>query len=65
LVTLTAEGRALVTRVAAEFERDVKDLLSALPSADSVLLTALMERLLVAHAGARGVDLLATEQRSG
>src|ERR1700722_13149249 len=54
LVTLTAEGRALVTRVAAEFARDVEDLLRALPSADSVLLTELIERLLVAHAGARG-----------
>jgi DNA-binding MarR family transcriptional regulator len=64
LVTLTAEGRALVTRVAAEFARDVEDLLRALPSADSVLLTELIERLLVAHAGARGIDLLATEQPS-
>jgi DNA-binding MarR family transcriptional regulator len=61
LVTLTAEGRALVTRVAAAFERDVEDLLSALPSADRALIRALTERLLVAHAGARGVDLLAPD----
>jgi DNA-binding MarR family transcriptional regulator len=64
LVTLTAEGRALVTRIAAEFAHDVEELLRALPSTDSVLLTELIERRLVAHAGARGIDLLAAEQPS-
>lgn len=59
LVTLTEQGRELVTRVAAEFERDVEDLLSELPSSDRALLTALTERLLIAHAGARGVNLRA------
>jgi DNA-binding MarR family transcriptional regulator len=65
LVTLTEEGRALVTRVAEEFERDVEDLLSPLPSADRVLLRTLTERLLIAHADARGVDLHATARRWG
>jgi DNA-binding MarR family transcriptional regulator len=62
LVTLTEQGRELVTRVAAGFERDVEDLLSGLPRADRALLTALTERLLIAHAGARGVNLRATER---
>jgi DNA-binding MarR family transcriptional regulator len=60
LVSLTAEGRALVGRVASGFERDVEELLGVLPNVDRMLLTQLVERLLAAHAGARGVDLFAT-----
>ncbi|HEY3773908.1 MAG TPA: MarR family transcriptional regulator [Solirubrobacteraceae bacterium] len=62
LVELTDEGRAQVTQLASEFEGDVEGLLHALPRADRAELRTLAERLLTAHAGALGIDLLAPER---
>jgi MarR family transcriptional regulator, lower aerobic nicotinate degradation pathway regulator len=57
LVRLTQAGRALVTDVAASFEADVSVLLSALPRTERGALSALVSRVLVAHAATRGIDL--------
>ena len=58
-VALTATGRHLVSDAAARFEADVTALLGRLPPADRDALAGLISRLLVAHAAARGVNLLA------
>ena len=58
LVSLTAEGRATVEAVAAGFRRDLVDLLAPLDAAERQTLTALLSRVLVQHAGSRGIDLL-------
>jgi len=60
LVTLTDAGRTSVAAVAAGFETDVAAILAALPTSDRRALSALVSRVLVAHATARGVDLFAT-----
>jgi DNA-binding MarR family transcriptional regulator len=60
LVSLTDEGRAHVSAVAARFEADVTSILASLPSSDREALSALVSRVLVAHATERGVDLFAT-----
>ncbi|HTU31610.1 MAG TPA: MarR family transcriptional regulator [Solirubrobacteraceae bacterium] len=62
LVTLTEEGRALVAQVAAEFGRDIEQLLGALTATDRAALTEIAERVLITDAGTRGIDLFATEQ---
>jgi MarR family transcriptional regulator, lower aerobic nicotinate degradation pathway regulator len=60
LVSLTDDGRALVSAVASRFESDVSTLLSGLPPSDRRALSGLISRVLVAHASQRGVDLFAT-----
>jgi len=60
LVALTAEGRALASQVASRFEAEVSALLERLPRADRDALSALVSRLLVAHALDHGVDLFDT-----
>jgi MarR family transcriptional regulator, lower aerobic nicotinate degradation pathway regulator len=65
LVTLTQPGRALVDRVAAEFERDIERLLQPLSGPDRAALITIIERVLLEHAGARGVDLHPTEPTDG
>ena len=60
LVSLTAGGRAHVAAVAAIFESDIATIVATLPAADRKALSALVSRVLVAHATARGVDLFAT-----
>ncbi len=59
LVTVTAEGRAMIEVVAAGVETDLIELLAPLTAADQRVLTNLLSRVLVQHAGGRGVDLLA------
>jgi DNA-binding MarR family transcriptional regulator len=59
-VSLTDHGRSLVSGAAARFEADVATLLGLLPARDRAALSALISRLLVAHAADNGVDLLAT-----
>lgn len=56
-VTLTDAGRSLVSRVACSFEADVSELLGHLSTRDSVSLSRLISRLLVAHASDHRVDL--------
>jgi MarR family transcriptional regulator, lower aerobic nicotinate degradation pathway regulator len=59
-VSLTDAGRAQVAEVAARFETDVAAILATLPSSERKALSALVSRVLVAHATAQGVDLFAT-----
>lgn len=59
-VSLTDAGQAQVAAVATSFEADLAAILAALPSSERKALRALVSRVLVAHATARGVDLFAT-----
>lgn len=65
LVSLTTDGRSLASRVASQFEADVTMLLAPLAPPDRDALSGLISRVLVAHAGARGVDLFATTEKEG
>ena len=60
LVRLTGYGRELVSDGAARFAAEVSLLLEHLPPADRDVLSALVSRLLVAHAAGHGIDLFAT-----
>jgi MarR family transcriptional regulator, lower aerobic nicotinate degradation pathway regulator len=66
LVSVTDDGRSLVSDVSARFEADVWMLLDSLPASDRDALSGLVSRVLVAHAAGRGIDLFpATGQKSG
>lgn len=58
-VRLTDEGRELVAEISLRFEAEVTALLARLPPPDREAISALVSRLLVADAGARGIDLFA------
>jgi MarR family transcriptional regulator, lower aerobic nicotinate degradation pathway regulator len=60
-VSLTPEGRSLVTAAAAGFEADVAAMLDFLPLADQDALSALISQVLVTYAAQHGVDLFATD----
>jgi DNA-binding MarR family transcriptional regulator len=60
LVSLTEQGRSLVSAGAARFGADISLLLGHLPPADRDALSRLISRLLVAHATEQGIDLFAT-----
>ena len=60
LVSLTDDGRSLVSQAAARFEADVLALLSHLPPRERDTLSRIISRLLVTHAAGHGIDLLAT-----
>jgi len=57
LVSLTDDGRALVSQAAACFETDVMTMLGRLPARDREALSRLVSRLLAAHAAEQGIDL--------
>ncbi|MGH3268574.1 MAG: MarR family winged helix-turn-helix transcriptional regulator [Trebonia sp.] len=57
LVSLTDDGRALVSQAAACFEADVLTMLDRQPSRDRDALSRLVSRLLAAHAAEEGIDL--------
>ncbi len=57
LVSLTGDGRALVSQAAACFETDVLTMLDRLPARDRDALSGLVSRLLAAHAAEQGIDL--------
>jgi MarR family transcriptional regulator, lower aerobic nicotinate degradation pathway regulator len=59
-VSLTAEGRTLVEGVTTEFEADIAAIVDPLGPQDRATLTALLSRVLVAHAAVRGVDLFSS-----
>jgi DNA-binding MarR family transcriptional regulator len=59
-VSLTDDGRALVSRAAGRFEADVSAMLGLLTPRDREALSMLISRLLVAHAADQGIDLFAT-----
>ena len=58
-VSLTDEGRSLVSAVSARFEAEVSTMLDRLPPRDREALSRLVSRLLVSHAADHGVDLFA------
>lgn len=60
LVSLTDEGRSLVSQVSTRFEADVSMMLRGLPPSGRTALTALVSQVLVAYASNQGVDLFAT-----
>jgi len=60
LVSLTDDGRLLVSQASARFEADVSTMLNRLPLRDRATLSRLVSRLLVAHAAGQGIDLFAT-----
>jgi DNA-binding MarR family transcriptional regulator len=60
LVSLTDDGRSLVTQASACFEADVSALLSHLPPRERETLSRIISRLLVARAAGQGIDLFPT-----
>jgi hypothetical protein len=64
-VSLTEDGRSLVSRAAAGFEADVSAMFGLLTPRDRDMLARLISRLLVAHAAERGIDLFATTGTEG
>jgi DNA-binding MarR family transcriptional regulator len=58
-VRLTDHGRANVGEVAASLESDVAAIVASLPASDRKALSALVSRVLVAHATDHGIDLFA------
>jgi MarR family transcriptional regulator, lower aerobic nicotinate degradation pathway regulator len=59
LVSLTRDGRSLVSAVASDFYGEISALLRHLPARDRETLSRLVSRLLVTHAADHGVDLFA------
>jgi MarR family transcriptional regulator, lower aerobic nicotinate degradation pathway regulator len=59
LVSLTDEGRSLVSQAAARFAADVSAMLGPLPPPDREALSRIISGLLVAHAADQGIDLFA------
>jgi DNA-binding MarR family transcriptional regulator len=59
-VRLTNDGRELVREVAALFAADIAAMLDPLPAETRTRLTTQLSQVVVAHAAARGIDLLAT-----
>jgi MarR family transcriptional regulator, lower aerobic nicotinate degradation pathway regulator len=57
LVSLTGDGRALVSQAAACFETDVVTMLGRLPARHREALSRLVSRLLAAYAAEQGIDL--------
>ena len=57
LVSLTDDGRALVSQAAACFETDVTTMIGRLPARDREGLSRLVSRVLAAHAAEQGIDL--------
>jgi MarR family transcriptional regulator, lower aerobic nicotinate degradation pathway regulator len=60
LVSLTDQGRSIMSAGAARFGTDISLLLGHLPPSDRGALSRLISRLLVAHATDHGIDLFAT-----
>jgi len=60
LVSLTDQGRSLVSAAAAGFGSDISALLGHLPARDQETLSRLVSRLLVAQAADQRIDLFAT-----
>jgi MarR family transcriptional regulator, lower aerobic nicotinate degradation pathway regulator len=59
LVSLTDDGRSLVSQAAVHFEADVSAMLGHLPPRERDTLSRIISRLLVAHAADHGIDLFA------
>jgi MarR family transcriptional regulator, lower aerobic nicotinate degradation pathway regulator len=64
-VSLTDDGRSLVSRAAVGFEADVSAMLGLLTPRDRETLSRVISRLLVAYAADQGIDLFATTGTEG
>jgi DNA-binding MarR family transcriptional regulator len=56
-VSLSADGRGMVDAVAAGMESDLVELLAPLAAGEREALADALSRVLIAHAGGRGIDL--------
>jgi len=59
-VSLTDDGRSLISQASTRFQADISILLDPLPPSDRDGLASLISRVLVAHAAHHGVDLFTT-----
>jgi MarR family transcriptional regulator, lower aerobic nicotinate degradation pathway regulator len=64
-VTITAAGRELIDRGAADFEAEIAALVADLPAAQRSRLSAIASRVVAADARRRGIDIYATEREPG
>jgi MarR family transcriptional regulator, lower aerobic nicotinate degradation pathway regulator len=59
-VAITAAGREVIDRGAADFEAAIADLVADLPAAQRARLSAIASRVVAAEARRRGIDIYAT-----
>jgi DNA-binding MarR family transcriptional regulator len=64
-VSITAAGRAVIDRGAADFEAEIATLVDGLPAAQRARLSALASRVVAADAARRGIDIYATDREYG
>jgi hypothetical protein len=61
-VTITAAGRDVIDRGAADFEAQIAALVADLPPAQQSRLSAIASRVVAADAARRGIDIYATDR---
>ena len=61
-VTITAAGREVIDRGAADFEAQIAALVADLPPAQQSRLSAIASRVVAADAARRGIDIYATDR---
>jgi MarR family transcriptional regulator, lower aerobic nicotinate degradation pathway regulator len=64
-VSITAAGREVIDRGAADFEAQIAVLVADLPSAQRSRLSAIASRVVAADARRRGIDIYATDREYG
>ena len=64
-VSITAAGREVIDRGAAEFEAEIAVLVADLPAGQRTRLSVIASRVVAADAGRRGIDIYATVRESG
>jgi len=64
-VSITAAGREVIDRGAADFEAQIAVLVADLPPAQRSRLSAIASRVVAADAGRRGIDIYATDSGPG
>jgi MarR family transcriptional regulator, lower aerobic nicotinate degradation pathway regulator len=64
-VTITAAGRELIDRGAADFEAEIAALVADLPAAQRSRLSVIASRIVAADARRRGIDIYATVREPG
>ena len=64
-VSITAAGREVIDRGAAEFEAQIAVLVADLPPAQRSRLAVIASQVVAADAGRRGIDIYATDSESG
>ena len=64
-VTITAAGREVIDRGAADFAAEIAALVADLPAAQRSRLSVIASRVVAADAARRGIDIYATEREPG